>query len=293
MDNRPIGSERGSGPQHGGPAATPLALAAFRRHGERHLARHFNSVRLGRAHHPDFTAARDRPLIVYCNHSSWWDPLVCLQLAAQLLPERRHFAPIPAGALAGSRFLSGIGFYTVDDQPGRHARFRRHLDAASQVLEEPGATLWIAPSWRLADPRQRPVEVRPWFGQLVHRLHRGVLLPLAMEFPFWDALLPEALVGFGQELAIEDAGMRARDWTAVLAAHLQEAQDQLAADAQTHDPNLFEPLLGAGAAAAAAPAGAARGGLPAVWRRLQAHLRRRREHGRGPLRPSSQGEDAG
>ena len=38
----------------------PLSMPAFRRLGERHLARHFHAVRLSRAQRPDLTAARER-----------------------------------------------------------------------------------------------------------------------------------------------------------------------------------------------------------------------------------------
>ncbi len=292
MDDRPTGSAREGGIPHATarlPPA-PVALPAFRRHGDRQLARQFGGVRLDRSHRADFTAARERPLIVYFNCSSWWDPLICLQLAAHLLPERRHFAPVSAAALARSRLLDGIGLHAVDDSTARRARVRQQLAAASRVLEQPDATLWIAPGWRQADPRQRPVELGSWFGHLVSRLHRGVLLPLAIEYPFWDSPLPEVLVRFGEGLAIEDAGMRAHDWTAVLSAQLQQTQDRLAENVLARDRGRFEPLLGAAGSPAreagqASETGPLHRGLPAMWRRLQARLRRRGTLERGALPP--------
>jgi len=248
------------------PRLSPLTLSMFQRYCERHLAFHLHAVRLSRSHRPNLTGVRERPLIVYLNHASWWDPLVCLHLAAQLLPERRHFAPIDAETLARHRIFGRLGFFGIDAGNPRGAR--RFLQIAARIFEQPGATLWIAPGGRLADPRERPLQLAPGLGHLACRLRQGVLVPLAIEYPFWTARAPEALLRFGESIAIEDAGMRARDWTAGLAAQLEATQEALAAEALAREPARFETLLGGGAPAA--------GGLQDLWRRFASRLRGRR-----------------
>jgi hypothetical protein len=253
------------------PTVSPLALSLFERYSERYLARHFHSVALSRARRPDLTAARGRPLLIYLNHPSWWDPLICLQIASRLLPERRHYAPIAAEALDSYRFFGRLGFFAVDaDTAGGGRRF---LEIAGGILEQPDAALWITSSGSFADPRQRPVRMQGGLGHLASRLRRGVLIPLALEYPFWSERKPEALARFGEEVAAEDAGMRPHDWSEVLAAHLEGAQDALAAEAMTRDPALFETLLGGSGDRAAA------GGVHGLWRRLRSLAARRRLSG--------------
>jgi len=244
---------------------SPLATATLRREGERLLVRRFQAVRLSRARRPDLAAARERPLVVYLNHVSWWDPLVCLQLARQLLPGRRHYAPIAASALAGESLFARLGFFPVD--PGSARGARRFLALATQVLAQPDAVLWITAGGTLADPRTRPVKAQAGLGHLAARLRHAVLLPLALEYPFWCAPLPEALARFGEELAVEEAGMRARDWAEVLASRLEAAQDQLAAEALARDESRFEVLAAAGTPGGAGGAGGA--GVQSAWRRLR------------------------
>jgi hypothetical protein len=237
-------------------------MPAFRRLGERELARQFHGVRLSRAQRPDLTAARERPLVVYLNRSSWWDPLVCLRLAAHLLPGRRHYAPIEQATLARHPLFSRLGFFAVDPASARGAR--RFLEVATRVLERPGATLWITAGSALADPRERPVKLQAGLGHLAVRMRHGVLLPLALEYPYWNEPLPEALACFGEEVAVEEAGMRAHGWSEVLADRLEAAQDALAAEAVARDAARFEMVQGAGEHAGA--------GLHDAWQRLREAL---------------------
>ena len=238
----------------------PLAIGSARGHCESRLARHFHGVRLSRARRPNFTAARQRPLLVYCNHPSWWDPVVCMQLASQLLPGRRHFAPIEVAALRRHRWLSRLGFFAVDPESASGAR--RFFEQASHILEQPDATLW-APACGLADPRQRPLELYPGLGHVAARARHAALLPLALEYPFWAEPLPEALARFGEQQIAEDVGMRAPDWTEMLTEWLQNAQDALAAEALARDESDFEVICGNGTS------------VHDAWSRLRAILRSR------------------
>jgi 1-acyl-sn-glycerol-3-phosphate acyltransferase len=247
------------------PAVSSLAPASFQRYGARLLGRHLNAVRLAREPRPDLQSLRQRPLLIYLNHASWWDPLVCLQLAGQLMPQRRHYAPMGIEDVRRFPLFGRLGFFAVD--AGSAWGVRRLLDAAGDLFQQPNTVLWIAPAGGPGDPRQRPPQLPAGFGHLVSRLRHGVLLPLAVEYPFWGGRRPEALLRFGDELAVEDAGMRARDWTDLLAAQLETAQEALAAAAMERDPARFE-VLGAGAGAA--------GGVHEVWRRLGSLLRRGR-----------------
>ncbi len=95
-------------------------------------------------------------------------------------------------------------------------------------------------------------------------MRHGVLLPLALEYPYWSEPLPEALARFGEEVAVEDAGMRAHGWSEVLAARLEAAQDALAAEAVARDAARFEMVQGAGERAGA--------GLHDAWQRLREAL---------------------
>jgi 1-acyl-sn-glycerol-3-phosphate acyltransferase len=239
---------------------SPLLVSLFGRYGERHLSRHFNSVRLSKSQRPDLTAAHGKPLIIYLNHSSWWDPLICLQLAGQLFPDRRHYGPVDSG-MSRHRFFERMGFFGVD--PGSPRSARRFLALSREILSHADSALWLPAEARFTDPRERPVRVRSGIGHLASRSRQAVVLPLAVEAPFWEDQLPEALIRFGEEIPTGDAGMGASDWTAVLESALESALEALAGESLARDPVRFDLLLGGGAES---------GGLSGAWRRFRARL---------------------
>ena len=255
------------------PEISPLLLSAFERSAGYHLARHFHAVRLSQAQRPDPMAIRGKPLIVYFNHPSWWDPLVCLRLAEQFFPDRRNYSPMDASALSKDPSFERLGFFGVELGSARGAR--RFLTLSQQVLSQPDSALWIAAEGQLTDPRVRPVRLRSGIGHLAVRVRQAVLLPLALEYPFWEERTAEALARFGEEIPAGEAGLKATDWTAVLETRLQAALDALAADSLARDPGRFDVLLG----------GAAGGGVYDAWRWLKARLRGER------LQPEPGGEE--
>jgi 1-acyl-sn-glycerol-3-phosphate acyltransferase len=246
------------------PAVSPLLVARLGRYCEPYLVRHFHAVRLAKGQRPDPIALRGKPLIVYFNHPSWWDPLICLRLAAELFPDRTHYGPIDAGVLTQYRCFEKLGFFAVE--PGTSRGARRFLKASLEILARPDTALWIAAEGRFTDPRARPVRLRSGLGHLAARVREAVLLPLALEYPFWEERTPEALARFGEEIATGDADLAAADWTPILEQALTAALDTLAAEALARDTARFEALLGDSS-------GTGVGGVYGVWSRVKARFR--------------------
>ena len=171
----------------------------------RYVARRFHAVRLSRAGRPPPLDAA--PVIVFLNHPSWWDPLICLVAATRLFPDRKHYAPMDSAALKRYAFFSRLGFFGV--APGSLQGARALLRKGSAALVQPGAMLWITPQGRFADPRERPPRFMPGMIRLARRVEECRLLPLAIEYPFWEERLPEALIRFGDSIAADASGQRA------------------------------------------------------------------------------------
>jgi 1-acyl-sn-glycerol-3-phosphate acyltransferase len=236
-----------------------------------YVARHFHAVwLLGAAPAPP---PPEVPLVVYLNHPSWWDPLLCLLARAAFFAERRSFAPIEAAMLARYRFFARLGFFGIEPDSARGAA--RFLRVAGTVLRAPNAALWLTPQGRFCDARQRPAGFKPGLGHLAARLERAVFLPLALDLTYWEERTPEALLHFGRPVEVSRHTPRLPTaWTACLEAALEQAQEALAAAALRRDPAEFQVLL-RGAAGV--------GGGYDLWRRLRAAWRGEPftpEHGR-------------
>jgi 1-acyl-sn-glycerol-3-phosphate acyltransferase len=236
-------------------------LSWFRWYSVRYVRRHFHALRLSRECRPDVPPGV--PLVVYLNHAAWWDPLVGLILAKRLFADRATYAPIEGKALGRYRFMERLGLFGIDPDTRRGAR--RFLEVSRAILTRRDTALWMTPEGRFADPRQRPVRFRPGLAHLARSLQSGVLLPLALEYPFWEERSPEALARFGPPLEIRARAQRTvRQWNTLLEDRLRATQDALAEQAIRREPESFEILLRGRAGV---------GGVYDLWRRLRARLR--------------------
>lgn len=228
----------------------------FRRYCFRYARKHFHGVRLSRS---SATIPSDdgRPLIFVLNHPAWWDIISAVLLSSRF-PAYRHYAPIDAEMLPKYRFFARIGFFGVDATPRGAARFLRTSHA---IFEQPFRAMWITAQGKFVDPRVRPIELRPGVGHVASRLTHGSIVPVALEYPFWDERTPEALIRFGTPLDLASgAELDAREWTTRIEAALTTAQDALAAEAIQREPALFETLV-SGAVGV--------GGIYDGWRRFK------------------------
>ncbi len=241
---------------------------------ERRLKQAFHAVRLAKPGVPRVSA--DLPLIVYCNHPSWWDAALAPVLTMQLFPRRRGYGPIDAEALQRYPFMRRLGLFGV--QADSYAGTATFLRVGQQVLGRPNTLFCLTPQGRFTDARARPVVLRPGLAALVARLPRVTVLPLAFEYPFWDERVPEALARFGTPCVLGGAHA-VRDIHDTLTLQLTFAMDALAADAQSRDSTRFTTLLQGRAGV---------GGVYDGWRRLDAWRRGRRfdaSHGQTASRP--------
>jgi 1-acyl-sn-glycerol-3-phosphate acyltransferase len=214
-------------------------LAFFATYLRWYIGRHFHAIRLANANR--FPHAPG-PLIIYANHASWWDPLSCLVLSRHLLPHADHYGPMDAAALQHYGMLRKLGFFPVEQETPRGAA--QFLRAARQILSTPNSVLWLTPEGRFTDTRTRPAVFRPGLAALVARTGACTLVPLALEYTFWDERLPEILISCGEAIKILDGQLRtAAEWSDQLAAALAATQDELATLSKLRDPALFTTVL--------------------------------------------------
>jgi len=242
--------------------STPVLLF-FRRIVRGYFKRHFHAVRIAHAERFKNIAG---PWIVYANHSSWWDPMVSVLLAAELMPERKHYAPMDAAALEKYGILKWLGIFPVEMASARGAvQFLR----TGEAILESGGVLWVTPQGRFADPRERPLEFKAGMAALATRvaskLGSCTLLPLAIEYPFWDERLPETLLFFAEPVIVH-AGETAEVVQQRSIMALEEALDELKGKALARDSSAFKTLT---------QGSLGTGGFYALGKRVRAFVTRR------------------
>jgi 1-acyl-sn-glycerol-3-phosphate acyltransferase len=135
------------------PDFSPAFFSLFSRYARWYVGRSFHAVRLSLGGLPPETDS-DRPMVIFLNHASWWDPMIAVLLAERFWKSRPHYAPIEAAALEKYRFFRKLGFFPVEKHSPRGAR--QFLQTSLKILDQPGAILWITPEAQFVDPRRRP-----------------------------------------------------------------------------------------------------------------------------------------
>ena len=228
--------------------------------------RRFRAVRVSRT--GDAVVPAGRPVIIYGNHPSWWDPAMYILLCTKCFPGRAGFGPMDSASLGRYGVLERMGVFGIALETKRGAA--QFLEMSLRVLGDPESILWVTAEGGFTDPRLRPVRLRPGIAHLVRRVPDAVIVPLALEYTFWDEGRPEALARFGAVIDPRLVGGRETGvaaWTALLEGELTRCMDVLAAESAVRNPALFRRLLRGGTGA---------GGIYDLVRRVRAWLGGRR-----------------
>ena len=259
------------------PKVSQPLLRWFRWIVRRNFEREFHTVRL---HGVDRLQGSDGPLMVYANHSGWWDPMVAFLLSGELMQDRRHYAPMDATALQKYKILTWLGVFPVEVSSARGAvRFLR----TGEAILRGGGVLWVTPQGRFADVRERPLEFKPGMAALAARVPGCAVLPMAIEYVFWDERTPETLLLLGEPVR-RIAGETTDAFDDRLKTALETVMAEMQARAMSRDARQFERVLVHGRVGV--------GGFYGVGKRAKSWLTRKPyqpEHG---MPDTSRGEQA-
>ncbi len=199
------------------------------------------------------------------NHPSWWDPLVGVVLASRFFAEHTHYVPMDAKMLGHYGFFRRLGFYGVT--PGA-AGVRDFLSQSLELLRRPASMIWITPQGRFADVRERPMSVKRGIGHIMSQAEACFVLPVAVEYAFWNHRLPEILVNVGDVHWLPDDKLAAvSECSDFVAESLQTAQDELAESVKRRRETDFVSLL---------EGQTGTGGIYGWWERIRTKIRPQR-----------------
>jgi len=203
----------------------------------RHLARNAFHTIAGRGLDHLRNLPADRPVILFCNHTNWWDGLIVYLLTRQM----RHkavYCMMEEKQLKHYRFFTWLGAFSVDlSSPLRSAASLRY---AQRLLQDNETAIWIFPQGKLC-LANAPVEVKPGTDYLAQNAPHALLIGVAMRYEFFRENRPNLLIEIGQPFpAVEiTEGRIARECNEAVARATQSA---LAQDLTGFEP-LFKPRL--------------------------------------------------
>jgi len=158
------------------------------------IKRRFNSLQVSGL---DFLTARDKniPLLIYANHSSWWDGLVAFQISREanldsfLMMEEKQLRKLP--------LFRKLGAFSVVREKPREAV--KSINYAAEILrKKTNRTVWIFPQGEIFPNGIRPLRFYNGLAKIIEKVGSCYAVPAALRFEFAGEFKPDIFVKIGK-----------------------------------------------------------------------------------------------
>jgi chlorobactene lauroyltransferase len=179
----------------------------------------------------------DIPLIIYANHSSWWDGLVAFQISCVL--EMDSFIMMEEKHLEKLFLFRRLGAFSVVREKPFEAI--KSINYAVNLLKENRArTLWIFPQGEILHNDARPFYFYKGISKIIKKLEKCLVVPLALRYEFSGNFKPEIFAKAGEAIFF-DKGVKTD--TGLFENRLALLLDELKFDILNKDFNNFEKII--------------------------------------------------
>jgi chlorobactene lauroyltransferase len=145
---------------------------------------------------------KDRPILLFCNHTNWWDGLIVYLLTRQM-PHKAGYCMMEEKQLKHYRFFTWLGAFSVDlSNPLRSAVALRY---AQRLLQRNETAIWIFPQGKLCRPSE-PIEIKPGTDYLAKNSPHALLVPVAIRYEFFRDDRPNVLIEIGRPFPAIECG---------------------------------------------------------------------------------------
>jgi chlorobactene lauroyltransferase len=145
----------------------------------------------------EYLQERDKtvPLVLYANHSSWFDPLVAYRISR--LAKLDAYAMMEEKNLRKLMFFRKIGaFSVVRENPRKAVKSINYI--VEEIKAKPNRAVWIFPQGEIQPNDIRPLELFHGLARIVEKTGRCYAAPVAMRFEFLEDFKPEIFADIGQ-----------------------------------------------------------------------------------------------
>jgi chlorobactene lauroyltransferase len=202
------------------------------------MRKHFDGVHVGGLENIR-KIDRSLPVILYCNHSSWWDVMLPFLVTKEVL-HLDAYAMMEEKQLRRYKFFRRIGVFSVERESPREAV--ESMRYAASLLDHPNVALWIFPQGVMVPNDVRPLKFYPGVARISAMIGRVQFVPVAHRYEFLMQQRPEAFTLIGEPWVPQDPGTRA-ELTAELEQRLTNLLDALRCAIVTNGLRGFTQIL--------------------------------------------------
>lgn len=204
------------------------------------LKRRFHSLRISGLNFL-FNKNTNIPLIIYCNHSSWWDGLVAFQISYKT--RLNSFVMMEEKQLKDLFFFRKLGaFSVVREKPREAVQSIRY--AAKMLNKDAGTTLWIFPQGEILPNDSRPLIFFRGLSKIIMHTGNCETTSLTIRYEFLGEFKPQIFVKIEKPKSISQIEKsNSRQLSERLSERLTENLDSLRNDVINREFANYESIL--------------------------------------------------
>ncbi len=158
------------------------------------LKRRFNSIKVS-----GLKSLENRnpnlPLIIYANHSSWWDGLVVMEVLSNFKFD--NYVMMEEKQLRKLRFFRGIGAFSVVRKNPQEAT--KSIEYSVKILSQKiNRTLLIFPQGEILHNDIRPLRFYNGLAKIIEQSENCLVSPLIIRYEFLGKFKPEIFITIGE-----------------------------------------------------------------------------------------------
>lgn len=204
------------------------------------LRRRFNSFRVFNFNELA-NRKNDVPLIIYANHSSWWDGLAAHHLSQKARLD--FYVMMEEKQLKDLRLFLKLGaFSVVRENPRRAVESINY--AANLLKKNPRRALWIFPQGEILPNDTRPIHFYNGLARIIEKTGECETVAVAFRSEFLGNFKPELFAAVGRIERFQPENLKnTKDLTEKFAANMQNTLDDLKSRINNQRTDDFQNLI--------------------------------------------------
>lgn len=181
------------------------------------------------------------PLIIYANHSSWWDGLTAFEISRNC--HLSSFIMMEERQLKKLFFFRKLGAFSVIRENPRDAL--KSINYAAELLKKDfRRTLWIFPQGEILPFESRPVRFYNGISRIIEITGAVEILPVALKYEFLGNFKPQIFVKIGKLQTPEiNSKFQSKNYTEYLTAEMTGLLDALKNEIARGEIKDFEKII--------------------------------------------------
>jgi 1-acyl-sn-glycerol-3-phosphate acyltransferase len=179
---------------------------------------------------------QDAPLLLYANHSSWWDGLAAFQIGRACGLD--HFVMMEERNLRQYPLFRRLGAFSV-----ARGEARESISYAANLLRDTPRALWIFPQGDTLPNDARPFRFYSGAARLARRTGRLYAAPVALRYEFLEEFKPVAFARVGALELVEPQQITPKRLTVRWAAALTATLDALRRDITENNLREYRDII--------------------------------------------------